>query len=282
VRYVLFATPRFGALVLRELAALSVPPALVVANPDRPFGRKQVVTPPPARVVADELGIPCLQPEKLDADVLATLREVGADVFVVAAYGKILKPDLLAVPPCGTIGVHPSLLPAYRGPSPMQQALIDGASETGVSLFLVDDEVDHGPVLASEVQELDGTETYLELEEQLAQVGANLLVSTLAAWVSGAIDPEEQDHAAATFTRKFSAEDAHVSFDEIVEARSNPEVGARLVRLVHALNPEPGTWTERAGVRVKLLAAELQGGKLAITEHQVAGKTPTSEPFRIA
>ncbi len=280
MKYVLFATPRFGELVLRGLAARGLPPALVVTNPDRPAGRNQVMTSPPAKIAADELGIPTLQPELLSG-ALDALRAAEADVFLVAAYGKILKPDLLAIPPRGVIGVHPSLLPRHRGPSPMQQAILDGDTETGVTLFLVDEEVDHGPVIALERAPLGSAETYLDLEARLADLGAGLASRTLPSWVAGEIVAAEQEHPAATFTRKFSSEDAHVSWDELVEAQSDPGVAERVARVVRGLNPEPGAWTERAGVRVKLLSAEVAGGRLAVTEHQVAGKKPSREPFPI-
>lgn len=281
MKYVLFATPRFGALVLTGLVERGMPPVVVVTNPDRPAGRDQVFTPPPAKLAAIELGIPFLQPEKL-ADAHQQLADISADAFVVAAYGKILKPDLLAIPPRGTVGVHPSLLPLYRGPSPMQQALLDGAQETGVSLFLVDEDVDHGPVLAEERVRLDGSETYSTLEASLADIGAGLVFATLPNWVAGDVEPREQEHERATTTAKFMSSDAYVPWKELVRAQGDREVAERIVRMVSALNPEPGVWTERGDTRIKLLKARVEAGGLTVTEHQVAGKKPSLEELKIS
>lgn len=280
--YVLFATSRFGALTLDALVCAGFPPVALVTNPDRPAGRKQVLTPTPAKEAALRHGIPLLQPEKLE-DAYDELRALGADVFVVASFGKILRPDLVAIPPKGVVGIHPSLLPLYRGPAPMQQAVLDGVSETGVTLFLVDDDsVDHGPVLAIERIDVSDGETNLELEERLAQVGATLAARELPHYVAGDITPTEQDHDAATFTHKFTTEDGYVAWDDLVRAYSGEIETARTIRQkIAALTPEPGVWTERDGVRVKLLASELRDGALLVTRFQNAGGVPQDQVLKL-
>lgn len=272
--YVFFGTPRFGALVLQRLIERGMPPVAVVCNPDRPAGRKGTLTPPPAKAVAEANGIPVLQPEKL-SEIHDQLRAYGADVFLVAAYGKILRPELIAIPRRGVVGVHPSLLPLYRGPAPIQQALLDGIAETGVSLFLVDELVDHGPVIARETFPLVPGTSYLQLEETLARIGGDLAASALTPWSDGTLEPAEQDHDAATFTSKFSTEDAFVAWEELRAALEDEGLAKAIARKVAALNPEPGPWTDRDGVRIKLLSAEIEGG-MKITSYQLAGKSAVS------
>lgn len=280
--YVLFATSRFGALTLESLTRIGFPPVLLVTNPDRPSGRKQLLTPTPAKEVAVRLGIPLLQPEKLE-DAYEELRALGADVFVVASFGKILRPELIAIPPKGVVGIHPSLLPLYRGPAPMQQPVLEGATETGVSLFVVDDvAVDHGPVIVSEVSPIPDGETNLELEARMAVIGADLLKRALLGYVSGETIPQEQDHTKATFTRKFVTEDGYVSWEDVVKAHVGDATLAREIRQkIGAFTPEPGVWTELNDQRIKLLAAEVRDGKLVITAYQAAGKLPVSGVLNI-
>ncbi len=275
MRYVLFATSRFGALTLEALDAAGFPPAAVVSTPDRPAGRKQELSPTPAKVAAQRLGIPVLDPERL-ADIHEELRALGADVFVVASFGRILKPELVAIPPKGVVGIHPSLLPLYRGPAPIQQAVLDGVAETGVTLFLVDDDsVDHGPVIAHERTDVPDGETLLELEARLAQLGASMAAEYLPRYVAGAIVPHAQDHERATFTRKFSSADGFVPLEDLRAACGGDGEQARAIRRrINAFTPEPGAWTERDGARIKLLAADIRDGKVRITRYQKAGKLP--------
>jgi methionyl-tRNA formyltransferase len=270
--YLFFGTPRFGALVLERLIAGGMPPVAVVTNPDRPVGRKGILTAPPVALIAQEAGIPLYQFERLDAEAIAVLAACSADCFVVAAYNKILKPDLLGIPSHGAIGVHPSLLPRHRGPAPLQQTLIDGLTETGVSLFLVDEAVDHGPVLATALYTVTDTETYLTLERELAERGATLLIDQLPRWVAGTVTPNEQDHTKAAHTYKFTSSDAFISWNDVAVALAgDPSQSLRINRLIAGLTPEPGVWTERDGKRLKLLGAHLDGDRLIIDSYQYAG-----------
>lgn len=277
MRYALFATPRFGALVLERLLELGLPPVALVTNPDRPVGRRQVLTPPPAKRVLLERApqVQLLQPERL-SEVAGELRELRADCFVVAAYGKILRDDIIGIPPRGVIGVHGSLLPAYRGPAPMQQALLDGADQTGVSLFLVDRGVDHGPVLAErEVPIAPGT-TYRSLEEAMARVGADLAAEVLPQWIAGTWEAREQDHTRATFTRKFTTEDGFVPWEDLARASAGDrKTGEEVARRVAGLTPEPGVWTLRGSERIKILEVALEP-TFRVTRFQRAARIPQS------
>jgi methionyl-tRNA formyltransferase len=273
MKYLFFGTPEFAAIVLDKLIKAGMPPAGAVCNPDRPVGRKKIITPPPVKILAQKHGIPVFQPEKL-LNTDSYLRNVECDFAVVAAYGKIIPKSVLDVFKSGVIGVHPSLLPKYRGPTPVQTAILNGEKETGVSLFLVDDKVDHGPVLAE--RKISGVQNmvYPALHDKLAEIGADLLIETIPGFLSGSIKPRIQNEAEATFTKKFETKDAQVDL-----AEDNPVMIDRKVR---ALNPEPGVWTlqqvQSKPKRMKILEAELNppagGGKLTLKKIQFEGKKP--------
>lgn len=275
MKYAFFGTPRFAALLLGRLVELGMPPVAVVTNPDRPVGRQQLLTAPPAKQEAKKAGISVLQPEKL-FEAKDELTALGVEAFVVAAYGRIIPRAVFSLPPQGAVGVHPSLLPRHRGASPIQTAILEGDAETGVSLFLVDEEVDHGPLIASVSLPLLGTETYLGLEASLARSGANLIADALSGYLAGKLPPREQEHAAATFTKKFSSPDAYLAPDELEIALHDTDgaIARRVDRMVRALNPEPGVWTTREGKRMKILRTELDGTKLILREIQYEGRKP--------
>ncbi len=271
MRYVFFGTPRFAEIVLRRLMDAGMPPAAVVSNPDRPAGRKKIVTAPPVKQVAAAAGIPVIQPEALDGDAVQTLQSLHADLFVVAAYAKIIPRGVLAIPRLGAVGVHPSLLPKYRGASPIQSAILNGEQETGVTIYMMDQKMDHGPILMAERTALDSLRTdYRSLEETLAGIGAKLLLRVVPQLADGAVTTHVQDEAAATYTKKFRTEDGFID-----TAKEAPEA---VVRKINALTPEPGAWTLKDGKRVKLLKAEARDGVLHLTRIQEEGGVPRSMP----
>ncbi len=268
MRYVFFGTPKFAEIILQKLIDADMPPAIVVCNPDKPVGRKKVLTPPLTKVIAEKNNIPVLQPQKL-SDVKGQLSDVGAEFFVVAAYSKIIPRDILEIPKLGAIGVHPSLLPKHRGPSPIQQAILDGDKETGVTLYVLDEKVDHGAIIANSKLQIANGEIYIGLEEKLAHMAGELLVGVLPKYIEGKIEPKEQNHAEAIFTKKFTTEDGSVNLE-----KDNPEIIARKIR---ALNPEPGVWTMQNNKRLKLLEVKLLENKWIITKTQLEGKNPKED-----
>ncbi len=278
MQYAFFGTPRFARLVLENISAYLGVPVAIVCNPDKPRGRGNAIAPPPVKELAAERGwnVPVLQPRG-KSELKQVLRGVRADCFIVAAYGKILPEEVLSLPPRGTVGVHPSLLPAYRGPSPMRSALLTGERRTGVTLFLLDREMDHGPVLAERELARDLDDLYYEeLESLLAELGGALVCETVPAYVKGAVTPEAQDESRATYTKFFSTDDAFVSPETLKRALEGDETAARtLLRMLHAFTPAPGVWTMGAkGERVKLLRGALRDGKFALEKIQYAGKNP--------
>ena len=236
IKVLFMGTPTLGATVLRRLAE-TCEVVGVVTQPDRPAGRKNILTPPPVKVTALELGLPVLQVEKLrSAEAQAQLREFadGAEVFVVAAFGMILPEAVLNMPPKQCVNVHASLLPAGRGASPVAQAILEGLPETGVSIMLIEKALDAGPVLSQRVVPLAPAETQATLMDKLAVAGAELLVETLPGWVAGDIAPQPQDHSRATYTGIIKKEAGLIDWTESA---------VRIERKARAYDPWPGIYT---------------------------------------
>lgn len=267
MRYAFFGTPKFAAIILEKLAAAGMPPALLVCNPDQPVGRKKIITPPPTKVTAEKSGIRFIQPLHFDPSLIVGM---DFDLFAVAAYAKIIPKKILEIPKMGAIGVHPSLLPKYRGPTPIQTAILNGEKTAGVTLFLMDEQIDHGPVLAQRAIEGIETMNYEELHDKLAEIGGELLVETLQKYPKGEFTLRPQNESEATYTKKFADEDGFVDID-----KDNPLL---LERKIRALNPETGVWTfQRINdrtKRMKILDAKLEDGKLKLKKIQWEGKKP--------
>jgi methionyl-tRNA formyltransferase len=198
----------------------------------------------PVKRVAVEAGLDVQQPDKARDPALAEwLASTDADVATVVAYGKILPADLLAIPAHGFVNVHFSVLPLYRGAAPVQRAVIEGDDETGVSIMVLTEGMDEGPVLAVERMPIDQDDTAGTVGEKLARVGAPLLVDALTRYVAGSLQPVEQDHSAATYAPKITTEEARIDW-------SAP--GKTIADLVRGLNPAPGSWSTLRDQRVKI------------------------------
>lgn len=244
-------TPEFGAIVLRALVSSKHQVVGVVTQPDRPAGRKNLLTPPPVKMTALEFGLPLLQVAKLrNPAVQAQLQQFSqsADLFVVASFGMILPPAVLQLPRLGCLNVHGSLLPAYRGASPVAQAILDGVSESGVTIMLMERGLDTGPMLSRRVVPLDTHETQASLMLKLAQVGADLLLETLPAWANWQIEPTLQDQTQATITGIISKEAGRIVWSQSA---------AYIERMTRAYDPWPGTFTFWNGQLLKILRSEV-------------------------
>ncbi len=285
MNYFFFGSPEFAAIVLERLIAASMLPGAVICNPDRPVGRKKTIAAPPVkRFVKNEMTrnensgkeIAILQPEH-PSSLISHLSSLSPDFFLVAAYAKILPKEILAIPRLGTIGIHPSLLPKYRGTTPIQSAILAGEQETGVTLYRMDEKADHGPVLVNaQLPIVNSHITYTELRDKLAELGAALLIETIPKFVKGEIVPVPQDETRATYTKKFKTDDAFVAERDLAAAErgEDPERTANIDRMIRALNPEPGVWTTKNGRRLKLLRAKTKDGKLVLSTVQEEGKRP--------
>jgi methionyl-tRNA formyltransferase len=246
VRIVFFGSPDFALPSLEALAAAGHEVVLVVSQPAKPVGRSASPADPPVARRAREMGLPVFQPPTLkDEGALARLAEPGADLFVVVAYGKILAPRVLDLPRLGCVNVHGSVLPRWRGASPVQAALLAGDAETGVSIMRMEAGMDTGPVWAVSRTPIAEGEDAGTLSARLAGDGAALLVGTLPRIAGGGV-AAPQDEALATLCPKIRREDGQADF-------SRP--AADLVRRLRAFTPWPGLFAFRGGRRVKLLEA---------------------------
>ena len=236
---------------------------LVITQPDRP-GHRMKVTPPPVKVAAQELGLPVLQPEKIrDPAVVARLSELQPDLMVVVAYGQIIPRDVLTIPAKGVVNVHSSLLPRHRGAAPIARAILAGDDETGVTIMKMDEQLDHGPVLAARSTAIGARENAAGLTTRLAEMGAELLVETLDRLDD--IDAVEQDHAGATLAPRLRKEEGEL--DLSMEARE-------IDRRVRALQPWPGATLPTARGRVKILSGHVEGDRYVPDVVQLPGKKP--------
>jgi methionyl-tRNA formyltransferase len=249
MRIVFFGTPEFAVPSLEALLAAGHEIALVVSRPDQPSGRHMQLTAPPVVHVAREHGLPLAQPEKLGVDdFMARLRALRPEVAVVVAFGRLISPRVLAVPPRGFVNVHPSLLPRHRGPSPIEGAILAGDEETGVSTMLLDAGMDTGPVLLQRRTAVGPRERAPQLAERLAAIGAELLVETLAGMAAGTVRPSPQDDALATVTEKLDRR--HGRIDWALAA-------VDLARRCRAFDPWPGLYATFRGARVKVHGLEV-------------------------
>ena len=246
MRVAFMGTPQYAVPVLERLMSLGGCQVVAVYTPpDRPRGRGREVECSPVKQAAMTMGLPVLQPQSFRSpEAQAELAALAPDVIVVAAYGRLLPPPVLEGPHHGCLNIHPSLLPKYRGPSPVVTAILDGAATTGVSLMLLDEGMDTGPIVAQQERPLTGQETAESLTQDLFRAGAELLVSSLAPWIAGALAATPQDDSQATVTRKLERADG--AADWRLPA-------AELERRQRAFTPWPGLYTQWQGKSLRLL-----------------------------
>ena len=273
MKIVFFGTPEFSVPFLDTLASDPEMQMLaVVTQPDKPVGRKQELVASEVKLRAQELAIPVLQFVSLKRpEVLETLKALEADMFVVINYGKLIPKSLLELPRFGCVNVHPSLLPKYRGPSPIRAPIENGDTETGISIMLLDEGMDTGPILAQKTVPVFPDETTPQLTDRLAQIGAPFFLETLKLYAAGAIQPVAQDDSKATLTTMLDRESGKIDWSDAPEA---------IERKIRAYTPWPGTYTitQHHGkpLRVKILTARLEQGQLQILEVQPEGSRPMS------
>lgn len=245
-------TPEFAASSLRALLAAGFPVRAVATQPDRPKGRGRTLTAPPVKRVAEEAGIPVHQPAKIRTpEFTAWLQELGVEYIVVVAYGRILPPEVLAVPPGGCINVHASLLPRWRGASPIQWAIVNGDTETGITTMLMDEGLDTGPMLLQRTVPIGQEESAADLHDRLAQVGGEVLCETLERLGEGGLTSQPQPEQGATYAPLL--EKTFGAVDWTLPAR-------RIHDLVRGLYPWPGAYTHAGETYLKLLRSSLVEG----------------------
>ncbi|RUM43343.1 MAG: methionyl-tRNA formyltransferase [Desulfurobacterium sp.] len=249
LRIVFMGTPEFAVPSLRALREAGYEVALVITQPDRPAGRGRRITPPPVKVEAERLHIPVYQPERVkgNTELFEILKEVNPDLIVVAAYGKILPDEILNLPRFGCINVHASLLPEYRGASPIQSALLDGKEETGVTIMKISPELDAGDIISQRKVKIEKSDNAQTLHDKLARIGAELLIETIPDYVSGKITLIPQDSSKATYCKPITKEMGRIDWKLPAE---------KIFNMVRAFTPWPSAYAEFKGKRVKVTEVE--------------------------
>ena len=210
INFAFFGGEPLSIVTLQKLYENGFVPGLIISNPDKPQGRNLEVASPRTALWAKEHNIPLIQPEKLKKEEIRNI----FDFFVVVSYGKIIPKEILDLPKYGTINIHPSLLPKYRGPSPIVAPILNGDSYTGVTIIKIDEEMDHGPILAQEKISLSGNEFIQDLEKSLAELGGKLLVKILLKFTKGRIKEIPQNEQDATFCKKIKKEDGLIDLND--------------------------------------------------------------------
>jgi methionyl-tRNA formyltransferase len=258
-------SPDFAVPTLHALAA-HYEVVGVVTQPDREAGRGRALKSPPIKTLATELGLNVIQPEKLRAPAaMNQLRLWSPDLIVVAAFGQILKPDVLALPLHGCVNVHASLLPRWRGAAPIQAAILAGDSQTGVTIMKMDQGVDTGATINQRAIKIEDDDTAGSLSEKLSHLGADLLIETLPRYLSGELQPQTQDERKATYAPMLKKEDGLLDFTKPVEV---------LVRQVHAFNPWPGAYFHWNGGMLKVHRAHAEAGNASEGQRLVCRGQP--------
>lgn len=270
---VFFGTPKIATGVLDELKKDGILPDLIITAPDKPSGRKLKLTPPPVKIWANENSVQIMQPQKLDSDFLRELKKTPSnfsnwDLFIVAAYGKIIPQTILDLPKYGTLNVHPSLLPKSRGPSPIHSVILAGEKETGVSIMLLDAEMDHGPILSQEKitlwkNSISEMPTADQLEKQLAVLGGKLLGHAIPKWLNGEMKAKEQNHNEATYCQKLKSDDGLLDLN--ADAKLN-------FLKIQAFDKWPKAHFFKNGKRIIIKKARLENDKLILERILPAGE----------
>lgn len=279
-----FSVPYLQALIDSDIFEVTA----VITQPDKPQGRKQTIAPSPVKILAQKYNIEILQPEKLKNNqaIADRLKEIKPDLSVVAAYGQIIPKNILDLTRLGNINVHPSLLPKYRGASPIQNAIINNEIKTGLTIMLMDEVMDHGPILAQKEIMMDDTATNESLHQKMSsELSTEFFLATLKKFINQEITPQEQDHSQATYCKLISKDEAKINWRD-----SAKNISAK----IRAFYPWPVAWTTLNGQRVKIfppmeitykpaepgkiflenkkLAVGCQTGSLIIDQLQLEGK----------
>ena len=273
-KFVFFGTPDIAVYALEEMASFGFVPSLIVCNPDAPVGRKQTITPPPAKVWAQANNVPVFQPTTLkDREELSVLTKTDFDFFVVLAYGKIMPEWLIELPKYGTINAHPSLLPKFRGASPIRSSLLHDLSAVGVTIMQMDKELDHGPILTQMPVALYGVPIPgRQLDTTLARMSGDLLVDVMQKIPKGEIAPIPQDHTQATFCTKITKDMAEVPLDP--HQLPTGETALAIYHKICAFDGWPGAFFFYNDKRIKITEAYYDEvmGTLTITRIIPEGK----------
>lgn len=271
-KFAFFGTGDIARFVLEELVSTKLYPALVITAPDSPKGRGLARSPSPVGILSENLALPLLKPERIDDATISQLQNNEWDVFVVADYGALLRKNVLDIPRRGVLNMHPSLLPRLRGPSPIRSAILTDEKPTGVSIMVLDEEMDHGPIVAQRRVPVEPWPPRASvLEEVLAREGGKLLCDMIPLWVNEEIEARPQNHDVATYTRKFEKRDGEIRFMD------DPWENLLKIRAYEGW-PTAYAFFERDGrqIRVQLLEAHVANNVLVLDTVRPEGKNTMS------
>lgn len=245
-----FAVPILETLIKSEFLEITA----VICNPDKLIGRKQILTPPPTKILAQKYNIPIFQPNKIrEPEWIKKIKELNPELIVVAAFGQIIPGAILDIPKYSAINVHGSLLPKLRGASPIQYAILEGLEKTGATIMLMDEQMDHGWILDQKEIDIAPKETYSTLSKKMSKISAPFLLETLKLWINGKIKPREQNHNEATYTKIIKKEDGKINWSDSAE---------KIERQIRAFDPWPGAFCffqdqDENQKRLKIIGADV-------------------------
>ena len=293
---IFFGSEENSVIILKKLVSLPyLKVVAVVTQPPRPRGRKQILTPTPVAQFAQENHLITLAPQKLDQKAIDFLKGKKPKLGILVAYGKIIPQKLIDIFLWGIINIHPSLLPQFRGPTPIEAALLWGQKETGISILSIDSQIDHGPLLAQTKEKIHSRDNQESLAKRLFKIGAETLTDTLPLYLSKQITPMPQNHQKATFTKLLNRDDGYIEYKALEKAvnQGGPKA-VKIERKIRAYHPWPGTFTKlkvksaswrtklkgeerkSESKRMKILRAHLESDRLILDQIQLEGKNPTN------
>ena len=239
-----FALPGLKKLIESDFVDLK----LVITQPDKIKGRKKIITPPPVKILAQKYNLPIIQPKKI-IEAEEKIKAINPEAIILISYGQIIPPEILKIPSKGCLNLHPSLLPKYRGASPIQYTILNGEKETGVTLILMDEKIDHGPIIGyKKIRINPQKEDFPFLKEKLANLGAKLLEEILLPYLKGKIESRPQDDKQATFTKILKRDDGKIDWQKPAE---------QIERQIRAFRPWPGSFTFWRNKMIKILEAKV-------------------------
>ncbi len=248
IRTIFIGTPDFGIPSLKKLVndeRFEV--VAVITSPDKKVGRQYIITPPPIKVEAEKLNLLVIQPLQI-VEIKNKIQDLKPDIMVVAAYGQIISEEILFIPKFGSINIHGSLLPKYRGSACIQAPILNGDQKSGVTIILMDENIDTGPILNQSEVILSAKETSASLYKKLSILGAEILIPTLTDYINGKIKPQKQDNSKTSYTKQFKKQDGQISWNkEAIEVE----------RFIRAMNPWPGAFSYlNDNLMLKILEAD--------------------------
>jgi methionyl-tRNA formyltransferase len=261
IKTVFMGTPKFAVPFFKKLSQLDyLDVVAVITQPDKEVGRKKTITPPEIKTTAEELNIKVLQPKSIrDETFLVELSEIKPDLIFVVAYGKILPKKILDLPRFGCINIHGSLLPKYRGASPIQSVILSGEKETGIAIMKMDEGMDTGDVIYQESLKIEKNETYETLSDRLSAFGAEIMPKYLKKYLNGEITPTKQDSSKATSCKTINKEDGLIDFNKSA---------TEIERMLRAYTPWPGIYLQNQGKKTQIIELEAVENQPDLTKQQ--------------